>query len=184
MRQTTFGITKPFSEVYLERLAGLRETVMNPTPEAKLALMNQIDEERRTPRAKGVRPKRDPLFDALATIGGIVNLDKITKPSARTIAAALSMIREVSPEVTPEMLNRAAESYRQKHRDWALTAMSLAKHWAEVVPSRPTRAHDIYTEPTGWRPYAAQIHPQLAEKTWQEINVGYGHEILRKMNLK
>lgn len=72
---------------------------------------------------------RDPLFDALAdaTDG---DAKKLTSPTLRACAVALSHIRKASPDVTPDEIKRRAANYRAHFRDITLTASALAKHWA------------------------------------------------------
>ncbi len=70
---------------------------------------------------------RDPLMDALATVGG-------GKPAEVTqwapVAVAMKQIKAVAPELTPAEISRRAENYRTHYPDCALTPTALAKHWA------------------------------------------------------
>ncbi|MCK9519165.1 MAG: YdaU family protein [Dehalococcoidia bacterium] len=93
--------------------------------------------------AEGASPKepfqklrsRNPLMDALGKLdaaGG--NVEQITKSGWSSIAGALRDIREVTPEVTPEEIERRAANYRtQFPADTRITAHALAKHWARCA---------------------------------------------------
>ena len=97
--------------------------------------------------------KPDPVFDALAVLHG--GRESLTRSMAQTVGVATAAIREASPDVTPEEIDRRARAYRDlewnfDHR-WP-SAQSLAKWWPECVEkpvsegTAPTRLQHIYAE--------------------------------------
>ena len=82
-----------------------------------------------------LRRMRNPLMDALGKLdaaGG--NVSQITKSGWSSIDGALRDIREVTPEVMPEEIERRAANYRtQFPADTRITAHALAKHWARCA---------------------------------------------------
>jgi len=71
---------------------------------------------------------RNPVIDALGSIEG--NIAELDKAAWARIGKALSQIREVTPDVTPEEIARRGVNYRSHFDKAALTASALAKHWA------------------------------------------------------
>lgn len=83
-------------------------------------------------KAKAKRPRpRNELLDALAGLDGS-NPDKATDPAWGKIATALSQIKAVSPDVTPDEIRRRADRYRSQHPTWHLSANALANHWGAL----------------------------------------------------
>lgn len=73
--------------------------------------------------------KSNPLFDALAfeTDG---DPSKLTQQTARAVGVALSAIKRVCEDLSPQEITRRANNYRLHFRDATLTASALSKHWA------------------------------------------------------
>ena len=103
-------------------------------------------------RPKEGRP-RNPLFDALALGTGTRDLAKLPRMMGKTIGVALADILEVSPDLTPDEMERVISAYKSKHPTWPCTAMAIAKHWAEFAKSDATHAAktDVYQEPPNWK---------------------------------
>lgn len=82
-----------------------------------------------------VKPKRerDPIMDALATVGG-------GKPEEVTnwgpAIAAKAAIVAVTPDVTADEIRRRARNYPTHFAEAALTPTALAKHWAVCAAVR------------------------------------------------
>lgn len=89
--------------------------------------------------AKGIRKartvERNPVLDALATIGG-GRPEEVPPSLWPAVAKALADIRAVCPEVTVEELQRRGRNYRSRFPDAALTHFALAKHWATCGASK------------------------------------------------
>jgi hypothetical protein len=84
------------------------------------------------PKAKAKTPrKRDPIFDALAVACGH-NLGELTKKGAGSIATAVSEIRGVSPDVTPEEIARRVATYRSRHPQRRFSEQAIAKDWSRL----------------------------------------------------
>jgi hypothetical protein len=77
--------------------------------------------------AEKKKVQREPLIDALATIGG-GRLEEVT--NWKTAAYARSQIVAVTPELTVDEIKRRAANYRSHFEGAALTPTALAKHWA------------------------------------------------------
>lgn len=91
--------------------------------------------------------ERDLLFQAIARAEGS-DPTKLTKSAARTVAVALAEIRQASPEVTPEEIERRARNYQsQMPAGSVLTAPALAKHWARCATPRQIPASNQRPEP-------------------------------------
>ena len=133
-------------------------------------------------RQKRASVARNPLFDALASLTGS-DPAGLTKTAARTVAVALAEIREVCPNLTVDEINYRVKRYKDLHPQWPLTAMAICKNWSEIGGGYRTKSgkDNIYVEPNGWRPFAAKIHPNLAQQEWRDICVGYGAQILAAM---
>ena len=81
--------------------------------------------------AQKVKPERprNPHMDALGSLDGALN--DTSKTAWGRVAKALSEIREVSPDVTPDEIKRRADNYVAHFNGAALTSTALAKHWAK-----------------------------------------------------
>lgn len=88
---------------------------------------------------KPPRP-RDAAFDALARMTGVDPL-QLTKSGAASIGTALSEIRKVFPNVSPDEIGRRVEAYRKLFPRASCTAFAIAKHWAACVPGAEPYPH-------------------------------------------
>lgn len=136
------------------------------------------------PRAPRVSKKRerDALFDALAVATG-QNLVELSRAMARSIAVALADIRAVTPDLTVGEINRRAEAYRNKHRDWPLTATSLAKYWGEFGGARTRQAKsDPYIAPPNWEQLAKRVFPEadFSGRIWNDLSITIRSDILKR----
>jgi hypothetical protein len=85
------------------------------------------------PTAVSEPPKpreRNILLDALATIDGS-DVAQITQTQWGRAAKALSGIKNVCPEVTPNEIFRRAENYRRHFEGAAITSTALEANWAK-----------------------------------------------------
>jgi len=134
--------------------------------------------------------QRNKLLDALVAATGGDPL-VTTRPAMRAAGVALAEIRAVCPDLTPQVIDRAAKAYSQAHRDWPLTPSALAKHWHTLgqatAPSKPPDPLDPNgPEPSGnWRPVMIRIFDLNADaldaKKWAELPVSYRRETLREL---
>ena len=62
---------------------------------------------------------------------------ELGKAGWKRAAKALAEIREVSPDVTPEEIDRRAQNYRGHLGGAMLTSTALAKHWARCGTAAP-----------------------------------------------
>lgn len=74
--------------------------------------------------------ERNLVLDSLAAVDGSDPL-QVTKGAWSGIARALSDIKAVTPDVTPDEISRRAANYRLHHRDATISPLALAKHWAK-----------------------------------------------------
>jgi uncharacterized protein YdaU (DUF1376 family) len=86
-----------------------------------------IETDKKQSGGEKKKVQREPLIDALATIGG-GRLEEVT--NWKTAAYARSQIVAVTPELTVEEIKRRAANYRSHFEGAALTPTALAKHWA------------------------------------------------------
>ncbi len=118
-------------------------------------IIDQLDEgrlpEESVKAIKITREEQKELFNALALSCGINPLEA-TRAIKGSIAVALADIRSVSPNVTPQDFRTRSELFRRKHRDWTLTAPTLAKYWGELGPANgQTAAAKRELAPNGWQ---------------------------------
>lgn len=78
-------------------------------------------------QSKSIR-SRNLLFDTLATSCGS-DVGQMTDPAKKTCAIALSQIRKVAPDLTPEEIKRRALNYVEQMPNAAITPTALAKYW-------------------------------------------------------
>jgi len=78
---------------------------------------------------------RDVLLDYLASIDG--DVAQLTKSAIGRAAKALSQIKDVCPNLTPEEIQRRSNNYKTHFDGCALTTTALAKHWAKCDKARP-----------------------------------------------
>jgi hypothetical protein len=69
------------------------------------------------------------LLESLAGIDGS-QISEITPVAWGGINRALSQIKGVSPDVTPEEIKRRADNYHRHFLNVAISPYALAKHWA------------------------------------------------------
>jgi hypothetical protein len=100
---------------------------------------------------EGGKP-RNPLLDALATVGG-GSISDVTKSAFGAAARALAEIKGVTPDVAPAEILRRGENYAARFPRAALTASALAKHWAACATppaSIPDRSGDRSSGQSVW----------------------------------
>ena len=133
---------------------------------------------RSKPRAER---ERNIAFDALAEATGS-DPRKLTRSAARTIGVALAEIAEAEsnevvgpfpPDIVAKNIRRAAVLFRQRHPEWELTPMSLAKWWPtcqEIVYPVPARV----TSSTGetWETEPPWIAEGLTWEQWHRRESG------------
>ena len=131
-----------------------------------------------TPKPRAER-ERNPAFDALAEATGS-DPTKLTRSAARTIGVALAEIAEAEtsevagpcpPDLLAKNIREVARRFRQRHPEWDLTPMSLAKWWPtcqEIVPestrTRTVGAVDVKT----WEGDPPWVREGLTWQQWQE----------------
>jgi hypothetical protein len=161
----------------------LTEETLAPAHPALLA------EEWPTSPAKKPRAERDALFDGFALAVG-VNPSEATSAIKRTIAVALADVLAVSPNADAAEFRARAEAFKKKHKDWALTAPTLAKYWGELGPAngRTTAAKgDVYIEPPDWKSertraglgFSPETWANVCDREWRDISVDLRADILR-----
>jgi hypothetical protein len=194
-------LTRVEAAVLLHNLFEAQTEIMRSTIrdlESKLLAANReiealkVTVKRPAARLPSGNRTRNPLFDELARSTGTIPL-AATKPKLREIAVALADIKAVSPDLTPEEIQRRAKAYSQAHppgsnSHWTLTAKALAKYWGDFAPAgaepRTREAQlDIYREPpSGWEEVAVKLYGDgIRGRTWFDIRSTYGLEILRTM---
>ena len=91
--------------------------------------------------------KRPPdlLLETLAGIGGSTIQD-ITTSGWKGFQRALSEIKAVCPDVTPDEIRRRAGNYRRHFREATITAHALAKHWG-LCDNGPASTNGSLPEP-------------------------------------
>jgi hypothetical protein len=99
--------------------------------------------------------ERNPLIDAMVSLDGS-DPEKCTKPAFSAAAAALSHIKAVTPDVTPDEIQRRAANYRLHMPGATLSPSALAKHWArcEKDPGQgtlPFGSTPPAPQSSGWR---------------------------------
>lgn len=143
------------------------------------------------PKAKPLRTKRNPLFDAIAH--GFGWNGNITRAAGRTVATALKDILEVDPDVTPDDLTRGCDYV--KKRFTSAGPMALPAHWHEISRNKTERTRaaklDIYQEPAAdWRSAALKLYPDALEwgsphnfaaMDWRDVSTTIRPDILKAM---
>ena len=91
----------------------------------------------KTSRNRRANRNRDPILDVLAALDGS-DLSQVTQGAWGAAAKARKDIMEVTPDVTPEEIQRRADRYRLKFPNSALTPSAVAKHWGALsAPALP-----------------------------------------------
>ena len=156
-----------------------------PVP-AELALESEVDHDDpdKTPAAKkkkgGAARERNALLDALAVVGG-GSADTVTMPMWGAAAKALSYIKAVCGDVTPEMINAAASAYRREWPKASLSPSALAKHWSKFAPNAKKEGgrDDLKREPDwDWRALSAEIYGAPVTVPWSDMLERMRQEIL------
>lgn len=123
------------------------------------------------------------LFDALCAACGTTTKEMTGRARGR-VGKALSEIRSVAPDVTPEEIVRRGKLYKQRHRDWPLTPTALSGHWHELGggDKTATAKRDIYQDLPNWKDIAAQLWPtaELPEN-WFDLSPALRADVLRKI---
>lgn len=97
---------------------------------------------------KPITPKpRNELLDALASLDGSAP-EQITGSAWSGIGKALSEIKAVCVDVTPDEIRRRADNYAIHFRDAAISPHALAKHWARCdrAPRTGLGKNEILTD--------------------------------------
>jgi len=132
--------------------------------------------------------ERNPAFDALAEATGS-DPTKLTRSAARTVGVALAEIADAEtdevagacpPDILAKKIRRAAVLFRQRHPEWDLTPMSLAKWWPTcqeiVYPAAISAAISAIsaTPPPGetWEGDPPWIREGLTWQQWQRREKG------------
>ena len=129
------GIPVPNSYIMIAGEMPLRKSrrAQKP-PEDKEPLFNQ--HKIASTAAAAAKPKvereRDLCFEALCELQGS-DYKRLTASERGKLNAALKEIRAALPEVTAQIIGKAAIAYRRKYRDAALTAPAIASHWSELT---------------------------------------------------
>jgi uncharacterized protein YdaU (DUF1376 family) len=162
------------------------EGAVAPPPPAELALVNgegtpPPDPPPPAKKEKGAARQRNELLDALAVVGG-GSLESVTRALWGETAKALADIREVCPDVEPDMIRVAAASYRAEWPKVTLSPSALAKHWGKYAPGAKkegARVHQGIAEPAwDWRALARDIG--LGTEHWAMLERADKIQILRK----
>ena len=95
-------------------------------------------------KAKRKKHERNALLDALVVLDGTV-LEFATGPAWSRAAAALKIIREVSPNVTASEIEAAARAYKRKLPDALCSSSALAKWWGSLQVPEPKSAYPSYS---------------------------------------
>jgi hypothetical protein len=136
----------------------LRNTEENTLPPASAAAGELFAKDAKVVEPKPAKkPKtrpRDPLMDALATVGG-GKAAEVTQWAP--VAVAMKQIKAVAPELTPAEIARRSENYRTHYPDCALTPTALAKHWALCDSAKGGTIRDDFgsVRTSGW---GTEIH--------------------------
>jgi hypothetical protein len=102
--------------------------------------------------------KRNPILDAIATIGG-GSVTELTGPAWAAAAKALSEIKEVCPDVTVEEIQRRGRNYRLNMPNAILTPNGLSKWWADSNRASPPQSRQGSLPPEAPR-LAQNIDPK------------------------
>lgn len=106
------------------------------------------------------------LHNALAMACGMNPLE-CTSIMKKTIAVALADIRSVTPGLTPDEISKRARTYKNKHRDWPLTVMALAKYWGDLGANDMGRTYaaQVGLEPPNWKETLPRLMPDAEPAT-------------------
>jgi len=129
--------------------------------------------------------KRNELLDTLAKIDGADPL-KVPPMGWSKYAKVLKNVKTVVPEITPEILLRAAKKYRQIHPTWELTATALASHWGECYTDEKPEPQKTLPEPVGWKEFVDKNMPDCPYAgiavTWGQVDPEHQQWIINAMD--
>jgi hypothetical protein len=132
-------------------------------------------------KKRGAVRERNELLDALAVLSG-GSVETVTGSMWGAAAKALSEIKAVCPDVTPEMIGKVAQAYRIEWPKATLSPSALAKHWSQFAPGAKKEGGRVLqgvAEPTwGWRAVAAELG--LGPVHWVMLERADKIKILRK----
>jgi len=154
---------------------------------ADLALESEVDphppDRKSAPKKKkgAAARERNELLDVLAIVGG-GRVETVTRAMWGEAAKALSDIKAVCPDVTPEMITEAAGAYRREWPKASLSPSALAKHWGKFAPGAKKEGGRVVqgvAEPTwDWREVARGLG--LCAEQWALLERGDKIKIMRK----
>ncbi len=87
--------------------------------------------------------KRDPIFEAVASVCGIDWTVPMTRSARGQINKAVRELREI--EATPEEIVRVAAAYRIRWPNIDLTPLALVKHWSTATAPLPASPEAVAT---------------------------------------
>lgn len=124
--------------------------------------------------------ERNELLDALAVLSG-GSVETVTGSMWGAAAKALSEIKAVCQDVTPEMISAAVAAYRREWPKATPTPSALAKHWSQFAPGAKKdggRTVQGVQEPTtNWREVARELG--LRAENWAMLERADKIRILR-----
>ncbi len=106
---------------------------------------NTTNKDRKNNKDIGARP-RNLLFDALCAVD-MSDPVEASKASGGRVGKALSQIKRMTPEATPEEIVRRATNYRASWPNVALTATALAAHWAKFGVAHEPGSQNGHAKP-------------------------------------
>ncbi len=152
-----------------------------PGSDGELSLGHEPGTKKTAPPKKPRTP--DPIFDAIAEVCRM-RPGSVTPSAGGQIGNALKEIREVCPEVSPEIIRRVASNYRAAWPGIELPPSALAKHWPRFITEDPAlemaRLDAEITKHPG-NPRSAAYHP---DNTTPEISADFKTKTDRLRQLK
>jgi hypothetical protein len=132
-------------------------------------------------KKKGVARARNDLLDALAVLSG-GSVETVTGSMWGAAAKALSEIKAVCPDVTPEMISAAAAAYRREWPKVSVSPSALAKNWSKFAPGAKKQdgrtVQGVQEPTTNWREVARELG--LCAEHWAMLERADKIKILRK----
>jgi len=132
---------------------------------------------------------RNELVDALVSATGGEPL-AATQTALKAAGVALAEIKTVCPELTPQLIDRAAKAYTRAHRDWPLTPHALAKNWhtlgAATTEPKADPLDPYRAPPPNWRRVMTRVmgltEGVLDDRRWEDMDTAYRKETLREIH--
>lgn len=153
-------------------------------PELPLASQVEAETQDEPPpqkKKKAAMRARNELLDALAVVGG-GSVETVTRAMWGEAAKALSDIKAVCVDVTPEMISAAVAAYRREWPKVSVSPSALAKNWSKFAPGAKKdggRTVQGVQEPTtNWREVARELG--LRAENWAMLERVDKIRILRK----